>query len=117
MPTDAEHDNSFEEHILGLLDALYGTALRLTKNREDAEDLVAEAVSKAWSNRDQLKDLARFRPWIFRILTNTFMSHCRKEKPTTQMVTIDEHRLDEDEAFSLFEGYCQFNSGLADWAA
>ncbi len=37
----------FEEKVIGLLDPLYGAALRLAKNREDAEDLVAETVTKA----------------------------------------------------------------------
>lgn len=51
---------------------LYGTALRFTRNRACAEDLVSETVVKAWSRLGQLDDRACFEKWIFRILANTF---------------------------------------------
>ena len=38
----------FEKQVLGLLGALEGAARRLTRNEADAEDLVAETVSRAW---------------------------------------------------------------------
>jgi len=59
-------------------DALYGVALRLTRDRTDAEDLVAESVLKAWAAIDTLTDRARFRPWMFRILRNAFISGQRR---------------------------------------
>lgn len=61
------------------MDALYGTALRLAGAGADAEDLVAETVSKAWSAIDSLQDRQRFRPWVFRILHNCFISKYRRE--------------------------------------
>jgi len=93
----------FEEHVTGLLGELLGAALRLAKNRHDAEDVVAEAVTKAWANRNSLKDPERFRPWIFRILTNTFLTDCRK---TSARPTADVRLDDAPEpggSFSLFE--------------
>lgn len=95
--------DDFEETVIGLLDQLYGAALRLAKNREDAEDLVAETVSKAWASRHTLKDQAKSRAWIFRILTNTFMSDRRKQAVRPQAATVEPHRSNEEEAFSLFE--------------
>jgi RNA polymerase sigma-70 factor (ECF subfamily) len=61
------------------MNALYGTALRLAGTGADAEDLVAETVSKAWSAIGTLQDRQRFRPWIFRILHNCFISAYRRE--------------------------------------
>lgn len=95
--------NFFEEQVTGLLDQLYGAGLRLAKNREDAEDLVAEAVAKAWVSRRSLKDPKNFRSWIFRILTNTFISNCRKRAVRPQTETFDEHPSDAETTFSLFE--------------
>ena len=59
--------------------SLYTLALRLTANAADAEDLVAESVAKAWSVIGSLQDRQRFRPWIFRILHNRFISDYRKK--------------------------------------
>jgi RNA polymerase sigma-70 factor (ECF subfamily) len=74
----------FGQRIEENMDALYGTALRLAGSGADAEDLVAESVSKAWSAIGTLQDLDRFRPWIFRILHNCFISDYRKKsvRPT-----------------------------------
>jgi RNA polymerase sigma-70 factor (ECF subfamily) len=98
-----DYRSLFEEKVLGLLDELYGAALRLEKNREDAEDLVAEVVTKAWAARQALRDMERFRPWIFRILTNTFLSECRTR--SARLLRKD-HAADPNEettAFSLFD--------------
>ncbi len=69
----------FSREIEVNMDALYGTALRLAGTGADAEDLVAETVSKAWSAIGTLQDRQRFRPWVFRILHNCFISAYRRE--------------------------------------
>jgi RNA polymerase sigma-70 factor (ECF subfamily) len=68
----------FSEQIQQNRDALYSVALRLTRNRAMAEDLVAESVIKAWTAIGTLDDHDRFRPWLFRIMHNRFLSDCRK---------------------------------------
>jgi RNA polymerase sigma-70 factor (ECF subfamily) len=82
---------------------LYGAALRLEKNQEDAEDLVAEAVSKAWANRRSLKKSQCFRPWVFRILTNSFVSRCRERATRPSTKTWDDVSFESGTEFSLFE--------------
>jgi RNA polymerase sigma-70 factor (ECF subfamily) len=69
----------FSRGIEENMDALYGTALRLARSGADAEDLVAESVSRAWSAIETLQDRQRFRPWLFRILHNCFISNYRRE--------------------------------------
>ncbi|MBW3628210.1 MAG: sigma-70 family RNA polymerase sigma factor [Gemmatimonadetes bacterium] len=90
----------FEGEVAGVLPDLYGAALRLARNHADAEDLVAEAVARAWAAVGTLSDRSSFRGWIFRILTNTFLSdrRARAARPVTQ--PLDEETGDE---FSLFE--------------
>lgn len=99
------HENDkewFEREIVGLLPALYGTALRLARNTTDAEDLVADAVAKAWQARGSLHEVSTFRGWIFRILMNTFLSDCRARavEPVVETLLTEG---DDGEAFSLFE--------------
>lgn len=84
----------FSQAVEAQIDALYGLALRLVRNEADAEDLVAEAVTKAWSAIETLEDPSRFRPWIFRILRNQFISDYRKGSVRPRTVPIDEP--DED---------------------
>ena len=75
------------------MDSLYAVALRLTRNNADTEDLVAESVAKAWAAITSLEDRNRFRPWMFRILHNCFISDYRKNpcvhrKPPTKTLQV-----------------------------
>jgi RNA polymerase sigma-70 factor (ECF subfamily) len=88
----------FEEAVLGMLPQLLGTARRLAKNREDAEDLAAEAITKAWLHRATLRERGRFGAWILRILTNLFLSQRRAEASHPS-----ETSLGEEDEFSLFD--------------
>jgi len=81
------------------IDALYSVALRLTRKDTDAEDLVAEAVAKAWGSIHCLNDRARFRPWLFRILHNTFVSDYRKKSIRPTETSFDDS--DDDDLAGL----------------
>jgi RNA polymerase sigma-70 factor (ECF subfamily) len=61
------------------MDALYAVALRLTRNTHDAQDLVAESVTRAWAALDSLGDPAQLRAWLFRIMRNAFVSGLRRK--------------------------------------
>jgi RNA polymerase sigma-70 factor (ECF subfamily) len=99
MSLDVADREWFTSQVLGLLPHLLGTARRLTGNSADAEDLVAEAVARAWINRGALQRRDHFRGWTFRILTNLFLEGRR-----AQMAHPIESSLDEvSEDFSLFE--------------
>jgi len=93
----------FAEQVARLADRLYGTALRLTRSSEDAEDLVAETVAKAWTKLGELRDLQSFEAWIQRILTNTFMSEWRHRRASPEVAMEPETERNEGEPFSLFE--------------
>jgi len=68
------------------MDAAYRFALRLTRNVHNAEDLLAESVACAWKGFASLDDTRRFRPWLFRIVHNCYISDYRKKsvRPTEQ---------------------------------
>ncbi len=70
----------FEQEVSRLTNRLYGTALRLTRNPADAEDIVAEAVERAWAKLDELRDIGQLEGWLFRILNNTFVDAWRRRK-------------------------------------
>lgn len=88
----------FSHNIEANMGSLYTLARRLTRNTADAEDLVAESVAKAWSAIDKLDDRSRFRPWIFRILHNCFISDYRKKSVRPAETAYEEHSTgDENE--------------------
>jgi RNA polymerase sigma-70 factor (ECF subfamily) len=87
----------FEQAVLEVLPELLGVARRLTRNRVDAEDLAAEAITKAWLHRATLRERERFPGWILRILTNHFLSQHRSAAGQTH------ESLDDEAEFSLFE--------------
>ena len=85
----------FSKSIEESMDSLYALALRLTRNSADAEDLVAESVIKAWSAVKTLEDRSRFRPWMFRILHNCFISQYRKKSVRPVESSYDEQGMEE----------------------
>lgn len=86
----------FSEQIEECTDSLYSLALRLTRNAADAEDLVAESVMKAWTSLPALDDRSRFKPWLFRILHNRFVSDYRKQSVRPSEVSYEESVKSDD---------------------
>ena len=80
----------FEEEALGHLDALYRTALRMTRRPQDAEDLVQETYLKAFRFADQFESGTNLRAWLFKILTNTFRNRYREAAREPEATSLDE---------------------------
>lgn len=72
--------SKFESVALPHLDALYGSALRLTRDARDAEDLVQETVMRAYTFFDKFEEGTNAKAWLFRILTNTFINQYRRTR-------------------------------------
>ena len=70
----------FEALARDHLDALYRTALRMTKQAASAEDLVQETLLKAFRHFHRFKAGSNFRAWVFTILTNTYVSLYRRNR-------------------------------------
>jgi RNA polymerase sigma-70 factor (ECF subfamily) len=67
----------FEREALPHLSALYAAALRMTRNEKDAEDLVQEALLRAYRFFDTFEAGTNCKAWLFRILTNVFCNQYR----------------------------------------
>ena len=67
----------FEAEALALVDSLYRTALRLTHNPADAEDLVQDTYLKAFRAADRFEPGTNLRAWLFTILHNTARNRAR----------------------------------------
>lgn len=78
---EAAHD-AFVAEALSYVDSLYGTALRLTRRAQDAEDLVQDTYLKAFRSADQFERGTNLKAWLFTILHNTFRNMLRREGRT-----------------------------------
>jgi RNA polymerase sigma-70 factor, ECF subfamily len=70
--------------------ALYGAALRMTRNAQDAEDLVQETYLKAFSAFKSFTQGTNLKAWLYRILTNTYINGYRKRQRQPQQQPTDE---------------------------
>jgi RNA polymerase sigma-70 factor (ECF subfamily) len=93
MPFSNDKKKEFENSISPLLNSLYSTALRMTKNKQDAEDLVQETFLKAFRSFQQFERGTNFKAWIFKILVNTYISSYRKKVKEPYKLSYD--RLEE----------------------
>jgi RNA polymerase sigma-70 factor (ECF subfamily) len=82
--TEAERQLRFETDALPYLDQLYSAAMRMTRNPQDAEDLVQETFAKAFAAFHQFKPGTNLKAWLYRILTNTFINTYRKKQREPQ---------------------------------
>lgn len=87
--TPADRQARFEAEALPFLDQLYSAALRMTRNQQDAEDLVQEAYAKAFGAFHQFKPGTNLKAWLYRILTNTYINTYRKKQRRPQQVSDD----------------------------
>jgi RNA polymerase sigma-70 factor (ECF subfamily) len=72
---------------------LFSTAMRMTRNRSDAEDLVQETFIKAWRSFATYQQGTNLRAWLFRIMTNTYINkyNAQQRKPTeTELDDVEE---------------------------
>jgi RNA polymerase sigma-70 factor (ECF subfamily) len=75
--TGSGRSGEFEEVALVHLDSLYQTALRLTRNRAEAEDVVQETCLRAFRNFHRFTAGTNCRAWLFTILRNVFLNRIR----------------------------------------
>src|SRR6187402_2964125 len=70
---------TFEKQAENVFPSVFGTALRLTRSREDAEDLAQEAIVRAYEAYDRF-DGANFKAWLLRIVTNLYINKYRQRQ-------------------------------------
>jgi RNA polymerase sigma-70 factor, ECF subfamily len=80
---------AFERQAEKVFPSVFGTALRLTRSREDAEDLAQEAIVRAYEAFDRF-DGSNFKAWLLRIVTNLYINKYRQRQRGPQIGSLDE---------------------------
>ena len=82
--------DDFQVLLVEVLPTAYGYALRLTRNRADAEDLVQDAALRAFRAMTTFEPGTNFKAWIFRILTRCFWANHRRRQRRPNTVDFDD---------------------------
>ena len=85
--------DAFAAEVLSYLEPLYATALRLTRNRADAEDLVQDTLVKAFRFAGRFTQGTNLRAWLYTILHNTWRN--RRRDAAKETVDVDSDRVEE----------------------
>ncbi len=80
---------TFETLLTPVLGIAYRAALHLTRDRSDAEDVVQEAALLAFRAFATFEPGTNFKAWFLRIVTNEFLSRCRKARQSAGTVSLD----------------------------
>lgn len=80
---------AFERQAEKIFPAIVGTALRLTRSREEAEDLAMEAMVRAYEAFDRF-DGSNFKAWMLRIVTNLYINRYRQKQRGPQLGSLED---------------------------
>ncbi|HJP83454.1 MAG TPA: sigma-70 family RNA polymerase sigma factor [Fimbriimonadaceae bacterium] len=85
---------AFERQAEKIFPSVVGTALRLTRSREEAEDLAMEAMVRAYEAFDRF-DGNNFKAWMLRIVTNLYINRYRQKQRGPSLGSLDEEGAQE----------------------
>ena len=89
-PRSESTDADFDMLLRSVLRPVFGTALRMTGNRQDAEDLVQEASLAAYRGFATFERGTNFKAWFFRIMMNCYLTSRRRARPETSMQDLED---------------------------
>jgi len=81
----------FQHQLLGFRQQLYYFALSLTKDRDNAMDLVQDSLMRALTYREKFQDNTNFKAWLYTIMKNTFINGHRRNKRSRAIMETVEH--------------------------
>jgi RNA polymerase sigma-70 factor (ECF subfamily) len=90
----------FECEVIPLRNRLYGRALRLTSNPQDAEDLVQDTILHAYRGFSTFREGTNLMAWLYTIMHNTWINHCRKRQRRGGEVSVGQITDDQLGAFA-----------------
>lgn len=84
------NSNAFANIVDDYKNMVYSIAIKVLRNREDAEEVSQDTFVKAYNSLNTYKGEAKFSTWMYRIAYNTAISRLRKEKRKKDDISIDE---------------------------
>lgn len=96
-----ENRANFQEVAWIHMDAMFNLAVKMTRNRAEAEDLVQETYLRAYRFFDQYEQGTNCKAWLFRILRNNFINRYRQQRRKPEMVDLSKVEYSLDNSFEM----------------
>ncbi|QTD37273.1 sigma-70 family RNA polymerase sigma factor [Polaribacter batillariae] len=87
--------NAFSELIDTYKDLVFSLAIKMTKNREEAEEISQDTFVKAYKNLNKFKGDSKFSTWLYRITYHTCLDALKKNKKHTNSFELNEITLNQ----------------------
>lgn len=81
---------TFETQVLAHLDALFAFVQRRLADKSAAEDVLQEALLRAWEKREQVRAGAAFRTWLYQVVISSLYEHLRRRRRLVAVTAIEE---------------------------
>ena len=95
----SDYRTRFETDAIPYMRQMYPSALRLTRDRCDAEDLIQETFARAYQKFDQFTPGTNLRAWLYCIMSRTFFGMCRtRSRRPAEVLAADLHETADDHA-------------------
>ncbi len=107
-------NKSFNQHVLSLASNLKPYAINLTKNSDEANDLLQETMFRAFANRDKFKQGTNLKAWLFTIMRNIFINKYRKKSKRKTIVDTTENLYYINSAQSTIRNRAESNFVMKD---
>ena len=85
-----ELEQRFTRDALPYLDQLYGAAMKMTRNPQDAQDLVQETFAKAFASFGTFTEGTNLKAWLYRIMKNSYINVYRKKQREPYLGAVDD---------------------------
>lgn len=84
------HTNAFSTLVDRYKDLVFSLALRMVKNKEEAEEVAQDTFVKVFKSLRQFKGDSKFSTWIYKVTYNTCLDRLKKHKREQRVDSIDE---------------------------
>lgn len=106
--------NKFNQDVLSLASNLKPYAINLTKNSDEANDLLQETMFRAFSNQDKFREGTNLKAWLFTIMRNIFINKYRKKSKRKTIVDTTENHYYINSAQSSIRNRAESNFVMKD---
>ena len=103
--------SAFNQELAKIESLLFGFAMKLTRNKENAKDLMQETLMRSFKNRDRFTEGTNFKSWMTTIMYNSYINHYRKKqtrnkvmKPVEDFTYLVESKSTEGDAYGMILG-------------